>query len=358
MKKIAFFIGGMGWGGAEKVISILADSFAKRGYDTTIITLLNKNNVFQLDSRIKILSFVREKKNRYLNIIFWIKKIKDFLKAEKPDIVVSFVCRINLLVIISKMLSHLKFRLVISERNDPRFDGRGKISTFMAKNIYKNADLLICQTKKQMSFFPKNVQSKTVIIKNPVEIKVPIINFENKKDIIINAARYDKSKNQILLLRAFEKIVLQGKNRGFSLYFYGSGPQKKVLEKYVSDNKLDRYVCINESITNIQEKISEASIFCLSSNYEGMSNALMEALLLGTAPISTDVSGAEDLIMDGKNGFIVPVGEENLLYEKLLFLIESKDCRKKFYDFNTSVVFQKQFDKSIEEYIKCIENDF
>lgn len=183
MKKIAFFIGGMGWGGAEKVISILANSFAKRGYNTTIITLLNKNNVFQLDSRIKILSFVREKKNRFLNIIFWIKKIKEFLKTEKPDIVVSFVCRINLLVIVSKMLSHLKFRLVISERNDPRFDGRGKISAFMAKKLYKNADLLICQTKKQMSFFPKKVQSKTVIIKNPVEIKAPIINFENKKEI-------------------------------------------------------------------------------------------------------------------------------------------------------------------------------
>lgn len=357
MKKIVFFIGGMGWGGAEKVISILADSFVKRGYDTTIVTLLNKNNVFQLDPRIKILPFVRENKSRFSNIFFWIKSIKKYLKTEKPDIVVSFVCRINLIVIISKLLSHLKTRLVISERNDPRFDGRGKISSYMAKRLYKKADLLICQTKRQMSFFPKNVQVKTIIIKNPIDIKAPIINFECKKNIIINAARYDESKNQILLLRAFERIVLLGKNHGFSLHFYGTGTVKEVLEKYVNNHGLSKYVCINESVRNIQEKISEASIFCLSSNYEGMSNSLMEALLLGTACISTDVSGAEDLIVDGENGFIIPVGEENCLFDKLLFLIESKSCRQKFYEYTTSATFQKQFNEPIDEYIKNIEDN-
>lgn len=355
MKKICFFIGGMGLGGAERVISILANSFADRGYDVSIVMLLNSNNVFYIDPRVKLVNINGRRKKRLLNLAFWIKKIKLFLRKEKPDIIVSFVCRINLIVIIAKLLSRIKTRLVISERNDPRFDGRGVLSKVLSKILYPKADLIICQTSMQMSFLSKRAKAKSIVISNPITLEVPIIDFSDKKRFIVNAARYDKSKNQLLLIKAFQRIVINKETDGFTLHFYGSGPFKETLEKFIARNNLSKYIILHESVSNMQAIISEASIFCLSSNYEGMSNSLLEAALLGTPSISTDVNGARDIIFDGLNGFIVPVGNVDEMYNKLVTLIQSEGTRKKFYDYCISKEYRDHFFESLDAYIYNIE---
>ena len=94
-----FFIGSLSWGGAEKIITVLANSYLDKDYDVTIVTLLSNKNVFDIDKRIKLVSLSRENKSNIKNVRYWIKGIKQVVELEKPDVVVSFVCRINLLVI-------------------------------------------------------------------------------------------------------------------------------------------------------------------------------------------------------------------------------------------------------------------
>ena len=133
---------------------------------------------------------------------------------------------------------------------------------------------------------------------------------------IINAARFEASKNQMMLIEAFSAIVSENKNSDFILEIYGSGSLKEDLAEHVRKLNMADYIFIKDSVLDIQQKLTDSSIFCLTSNYEGMSNSLMEALLLGTPSISTQVSGSGDLIFDGKNGFIVSVGNTEQLKEK------------------------------------------
>lgn len=356
-KKIVFFVGSMNWGGAEKVISILANHYAEQGWDTTIVMLLSGNVVYKLDSRISLVSFSRENRSRMSNVFYWIKSIKKLIKNKKPDVIVSFVCRINILVLIAKIFSKHRCRVIVSERNDPRFDGRGKLASFMAEKLYPKADIIICQSSREKDFFSKKVQKNAVIVKNPVCLQIEPTIFSKKKHIIINAARFEKSKNQKMLIDAFAQVVKEGEQQDFILEIYGSGSLKDFLRKYVLNLHMDKAIFIKDSILNIQQEISNASIFCLSSNYEGMSNSLMEALLLGTPSISTNVSGSDDLIVNEKNGFIIDVGATNQLKARIIDLIRSEQLRLDMHNYCLSADYRKMFTNSIAEYKKYIEGD-
>lgn len=353
-----FFIGSMGWGGAEKVISILANFYATNGWDVTIITVLSSKIVYELDNRIKIISIARERKSRVSNLFYWIRGIKKLLKSSKPDCIVSFVCRINILVLVAKMLSGHKCRMVISERNDPRFDGRGKIACFLANRLYPKADLIICQSTQEKNFFSKKVQEKAVIIFNPVELKSSPTPFDAKTHTIINAARFEASKNQMMLIEAFSRIVNENKSGDFVLEIYGSGSLKDALLNRVRELGMLDYIFIKDSILDIQQKLADSSIFCLTSDFEGMSNSLMEALLLGTPSISTDVSGSSDLIFNGKNGFIISIKNTDQLKDKMIELIQNELLRKQMHEYCLGEKFRQLFTSSIGDYQRYIEGNY
>ena len=353
-KKIVFFVGSMNWGGAEKVISVLANSYANDGWSVTIVCLLSDVCVYSLNSSIHLECFKGKKRGYIKNTFFWINSIKNFLKSSKPDIVVSFVCRINILVLLAKKMSKIKTRVVISERNDPEFDGRGKLAVFLANRLYPRADLLICQSNKEKIFFNKKTQKNAIVIKNPIQLFSNPIPFEKKQELIVNVARLEASKNQELLIRVFSKIVKEQKNNNFHLTIFGNGPLKEHLLSIIDELDTSDYINIEDSTILVHEKLSAASIFCLSSNYEGMSNALMEAMALGTPSISTAVSGSDDLITDSVNGFIVPVNNPDALYEKMLLLISNTSYRKKFYNNCLSLEFQEDLRSSLDKYKKSI----
>lgn len=357
-KKIMFFIGSLSWGGAQKIIAVLANSYLSSDYDVAIVTLLSDKNVFDLDKRIRIVSLARENKSYIKNVKHWINGIKRVVEQEKPSIVVSFVCRINLLVIEGLKKSKHKCRLVISERNDPRYDTRGALARFLCKKMYKQADLLICQTTDQKNWFTKKIQGKTVVVPNPIFLTAEPSKFKEKKKIIINAARFDKSKNQKMLIDAFRAVINKKMDDGYQLHFYGSGNLKEELINYVKANNLDNRVFIFDSVKDVQQKISDASIFCLPSNYEGMSNSLMEAVLLGTPSISTNTSGAHDLIKQGKNGFVININDVSSLTDCLINLINSEELRKKMHNYCLSEEFQSMFANSLDDYIKYINGNY
>ena len=116
--KISFFIGGMRRGGAERVISILANDYCQRGWDVDIVLLLNNAVEYDLDSRINIVNITKKSGGYLKNAPRWLGGIRKYLKNRKPDRVVSFVGRINALVLTANI--GLKLPVVVSERNDPK----------------------------------------------------------------------------------------------------------------------------------------------------------------------------------------------------------------------------------------------
>jgi len=307
-KKIIFIIGSMRRGGAERVISILSNHFAEM-YKVEIITLLDDDNGYLLDRKIEIKSFLPSSKKTFIKILYWIKNLRKEFKKESKfyDItIISFIARINILVILSNMF--FKNRLLISERNDPKEDGRKWYYALLTNLLYKKADKIIFQTHYAQGCFSKNIQKKSAIIQNPIERKDEYKISERKyEEIILTAGRLVDQKNHFFLIKSFQYII--AKNPQLKLFIYGDGPLLKNIESLISSLGLNNYIFVYRNDINIFEKMQKAKIFVFSSKFEGMPNALLEAMSFGIPCVTTRFNGVDEIIENNVNGIIVDGNE-------------------------------------------------
>ncbi len=323
-KKVAFFLGSMGRGGAERVISILANEYAKQGWNADIAILLSNIVDYELDEKIRILDFTGKTANRILRLPMWLKSIRNYVKTEKPDVIVSFVARINVLVLLACI--GLKTKIVISERNDPTYDGRGAVTRLLTKLLYPKADKIIFQTQRVKAMFDKKVQDNGVVIPNPISVALEASEAGEKK--IVSVGRLTKQKNQKMLIEAFAAAVK--KHPEYSLTIYGEGDLRPELENKAKELGVSDKVFLPGNILRVHEEIANAEFFVLPSDYEGLSNALLEAMMMGLPCISTDCAGSDEYIESGKNGLLVPVGDGQAMKEAILYMIEHEEERKAF----------------------------
>lgn len=345
-KKIDFIIGSLGRGGAERVISILANFYAQENFDVNIVFLLGNEVSYKISETIKITPLYGTTKSYLRRIPYWLRNLKRHFMSRKPDYIVSFVCRINLLTIMSfrKCKKKLKnTRLIISERNDPRYDGRGALAKFISKIIYPHANEIIFQTEIIKSMFPKHIQSMGSLILNPVSISTKPISPSKRKNIVISSGRLAKQKNQLLLIDAFADVVSLPNLNHYELHIYGDGPLRDELNSHINKLGLSNKIFIFPSTSKIHEKVANAKLFVLSSLFEGLSNSLMEAIALGLPVISTPVSGANDLIIDGINGFVLNSFGKEELSMRIVEILTLTDKEYEKYSENSKTI-SKKFD--------------
>ena len=321
MKRIAFILGSMGRGGAERVISILSRSYAERGYETDIIVLLSNTLGYDLHPTTRLIDFSGNTSSRIKRLPYWIKSLKKYVKENKPDVIVSFAARINVIVLNSV---GKKARIVVSERNDPRYDGRGKLVDFLTKHQYGKADSVVFQTERAKEYFP-NLKNG-VIIPNPISVQCEA--GEPKEGKIVTVGRLTPQKNQRLLIEAFSDIAAEFPSA--SLDIYGAGELEDNLRGLAEQLGLSGRVVLHGNSKNVHECIKDASVFCLSSDYEGLSNAFLEAMMMGIPCVCTKCAGADEYIKDGENGLLVDVGDRAGLANALRELLSDDGLRKKF----------------------------
>lgn len=351
--KISFVIGGMTRGGAERVISILANHYANTGNDVEIIMLLNNECGYELDKRIKLINFTFKTFHVY-NTFFWVKNIRSHFKKNKPDIIISFVARINILVLLSILL--LKIPIIISERNDPSEDGRGYVTRILTQLLYRKANYIVFQTKKAFNCFSRVIQKKSFIISNPINVDEKAEMNSSKK--IVSVGRLAEQKNHRLLLKAFKKFSISHPN--YTLYIYGEGPLRDELKSLIIEKNMIDKVFLPGNIKNIHKNIKNAEFFVLSSNYEGQSNALLEAMCMGIPCISTDCAGSDEIINHMYNGILIPRGDEIALVNAMCRLADDYQLKFKISENASSLkanlsekmiiskwddLFQKLYDK-------------
>lgn len=324
-KRIVFFDGTLMQGGAERVISILSKSMSKENYDVTILLYYNEEIFYELDPDVKTVSVVEKTGTK--NILLNMKWIRSFFK-KNADIVISFLAPFNMLAITCNL--GLKSPIIVADRNDPRKIPDNFLIRKARDFLYLLANGVVVQTTHNRNYFSNIIQKKSVVIYNPVSLNekkgVAIQTIKLKR--IVSVGRLMKQKNQLLLLKAFKKVA--SIRSGYKLTIYGEGPERMTLEKYIQENNMTGIVDLPGSVKNVHDVIADADIFVMSSNFEGMPNALIEAMCLGLACISTKVSGATDLIQDGVNGDLVDIGDEEGLAEKIIRLIDD-DKRRKAY---------------------------
>lgn len=320
MKKIVFILGSMNRGGAERVISILSRDYAEKGWKVDIILLLYYKISYDLDKNVNVLDFTGSKPSRIDRIPFWIKSIRKYVKKEKPDVILSFAARINVISQISTI--GIAKRLFVSERNDPRCDGRSFVVDKMTKLLYPKADGVIFQTNRAASYFANLNNSH--IIPNPISVEFIRTKYDENK--IVYVGRFTKQKNPELLLRAFSAICR--KNSKCFLEMYGAGELQQRIIDLTQELKIVDRVRIMGNVSNIHECISDACFFVLPSDFEGLSNALLEAMMMGIPCISTNCAGSNEYIKNKHNGLLTTVGSVEEMSSAMELFITNKDIRE------------------------------
>ena len=324
--KILFCISSLGKGGAERVVSILANQLSNE-HEVGIIVNTANDISYKLENVVKIIQLDEEKtKNPIIRNVKRIKKIKEILKSENPNIIISFlpVPSFRILFVNRKY----KIPIIVSDRNNPRKEYGRVVYKLLMKWLYPKADGFVFQTNEQKEYFCKEIQKKSTIIFNPIKdsfLETNNIEIKERENIIVNVGRLVPQKNQKMLINAFSKVSL--KHPQYKLKIFGDGLLKEELQKQINNLHINDKISLCGVIDDIKQELEKSKIFVLSSDYEGMPNALIEAMAVGCAAISTDCpcGGPRELIKDGENGMLIPIKDEKQLIESIDFLIENEE---------------------------------
>lgn len=306
-------------GGAERVLSILSTPFADSFDEVCFMTWVDAPVFYEIDERVRLINITKEaKSSRMLPRMRW---FRHFIRQQRPDLILSFLAPYNMLVLVS--LFGIKSRVIVAERNDPRFLRGGKPMEMVRNILYSRALGILTQTENNKAYFKGNLREKTTVIYNPVLMDATLAGSAlcaQKQKRIVSVGRLEPQKRHDLLIRAFARFV--GRYEDYTLTIYGEGPLRESLESLVRTLGLTGKVLLPGVSQTVMEDIKDAALFVLASSHEGMSNAMIEAMCIGLPCLCTRVSGAVDLIEDGKNGLLVDVNDEDALAAKMIFVAE------------------------------------
>ena len=317
--KLCFAIGSLNYSGAENVMSSLLKKFQDCTHDVSVILLNEEDN--RKKGKMAIYGCYAKERSKLKRRIKMIKKIYAVMKKEKFDVVISFGFATSTFVLPADKLS--KMKCIHCERTNPQYDIRRTVDKMMQKAILPMADGYVFQTREIQKNFPVKTHKEAVVIHNPVRKNIVVKpDYQNKKKIIVTASRLDnRVKNHLILIKAFKNVVT--KYPDYEVQIFGDGSDKDLYEKSILNEGLQGKVILCGKTDSTVDAIKDADIFVFTSNYEGMPNSLIEAMSVGLPCITTDFHGgaARELIEDGVNGIIIPVGSQDRLEEELIKLI-------------------------------------
>lgn len=331
MNKILFHLNCLEHGGAERVVSNLANQFAREGYEVIVATEWEGEEEYQLDERVRRvhvgLKETDEKRSRISKAwrrFFYLRK---FILEEKPDITLAFAQKA-----IYRALGAILFtkeKVIIAVRTDPVGHYDQLVDKVMIPILFPHAAGAVFQTEGQRDFFPEYIRKKSTIILNPlhdkyIEAKQP----ESRVKTVVHSGRIVDFKNQDMLIRAFAKV--HEKHPEYDLKIYGGDSfdgTMQVLLKAIEDCGAADYVTLMGNSDSLDKELVNGTLYAFSSDWEGLPNALLEAMALGLPVVATDCpcGGPRTVIRDGVNGLLIPVKDQKAMEDGINRLIENPE---------------------------------
>lgn len=315
--KIGFYIRRTKFGGGENVQQLLVEEFLKIGHKVVVFT----TNTDLSMSNVEIIK-IRALTNPILKNGYIFFRFGRLLKLHSIDCLIIF----NFQDIFTLSSFVYNIPSIVSIRVDPRFEKnilKRKLQMYVA-SLFSSG--IVFQTHNVMRLFPNfAIRNKYSIIPNPIMFDSHPHPIEHREKIIVSVCRLSEEKNLQLLINAFAAI----QHKGYRLLIYGEGPLRNELEDLITKRQLNTTVFLMGHVEPVYKYISNAEIFVMTSNFEGMPNALIEAMSLGLACISTNFpsGGAEELITNNHNGILIPVNDIDKLVQSLDLLISDNSKR-------------------------------
>ena len=335
MRKIAFHLNCLEQGGAERVVTNLANQFVENGYQVIIATEWYGGNEFQPDERVKRvhvgLKEKDEKKPHLVRIFLRVKYLFDFLKEEKPDILIPFARKA---IYRGLMASYfIKIPVLISIRTDPTGHYEQISDKIQIPLLFPRADGCVFQTEGQRDFFAPRLQTNSRIILNPVHPKyIGVPKPEKRNKTVVQSGRLVDFKNQPMLVRAF--VEVHKKHPDYDLKIFGGDSfdgTKEILETLIAENNAQDYIHLMGSSDTLEKDLTDAALFAFTSDWEGLPNALLEAMALGLPIVATDCpcGGPRTVMTNEMDGLLIPIKDQKALEDGINRLIEAPDLAER-----------------------------
>lgn len=328
-KTIMLYINSLGKGGAERVFVQLAERFARNGYRSVLVTsFVDETWEYPVSEQVERISIFRDRiggsrigRNRVL-----IKELRCLCKKFRPAVLVSCMEEPNFRAVLASR--GLKIKTLVSVCNAPEKEYAGKLGFVVGKILMPMADGCVFQTPEEKAWFPERLQKKSRIICNQVSETFFDVHHTGERKNIVSVGRLNPQKNQAVMINAFSRIADRTDE---NLLIYGEGEMRESLQRQIDGLGLGERVKLMGQSGNIAEDIKGAKLFVMSSDYEGLPNALLEAMALGLPCISTDCAGGGPamVIDSGVNGILYPIGDEAALAENMLRLLENEEAAAK-----------------------------
>lgn len=335
MRKIVFHLNCLEQGGAERVVSNLANQFAEENYEVIVATQWQGENEFELNKKVRRvhvgLRDSDEKRNRLFKILLRVKYLRKFLKEEKPDIIIAFAHKANYRALMASI--GMKLPVVISVRTDPVGHYDSLSDKIQIPLLFPRAAGCVFQTEGQRDFFPKYLQKKSTIILNPIHDKyLNVPRPVQRSKTVVQSGRLVDFKNQPMLIEAF--LEVHEKHPDYCLKIYGGDSfdgTREILESLIDQNHARDYIKLMGASDSLERQLPEAAVYAFSSDWEGLPNALLEAMALGLPIVATDCpcGGPRTVMTNEVDGLLIPIKDKKAMAAGINRLIEDRELAER-----------------------------
>ncbi len=392
-KEIIFIIKLMLGGGAERVVTLLSNAALKKGYKVSLILTHQKKDeavLHGIDNKINVISLPDETATQKVNcvapkiLMLWARLLgklgfkekssvlkyysrnyrsvvwmKKYFKKHKNSSAVAFLYDSIFLTLLAKNKTN---RVVISERGDPAQSSDSKTVAAFMKTEFPKADGIVFQSPDAQKWYLENTPAEGTVIFNPIKPDLPDPYSGERQKRIVNFCRISAQKNLIMLVDAFAefhkdfpeyKLDIIGDPVGNDAEGYVES-----VNKYIKQHNCERCIHILPSRKDIHEYIKDYSMFVSSSDFEGMSNSMLEAMTMGLPCVCTDcpAGGARAVIKDGENGLLTSVCDPHELYLAMKKVAENPELAAKLSQNSVKIREEQSVDKIIEKWMELIND--
>ena len=398
-KKVVMVMPHMVGGGAERVAAQIMNKLNERGYDTRfILTSAKKNEVVRSDLNEKtelillseemkaetsgqklvhlparaystIFGKLYEKQGKYVPAsigkatIEWqyhreIKWLRNYLKQNPDMTVIAFSQPAMPIIVLAA--DKLPNKVIISERADPNRLMKKRYGKPFIEKYYTRADVAVFQTEDAKSVYPEAVSKKGTVIFNPLKDNLMQPYHGERNKYITTFCRISNQKNLPLLVEAFDQV--HSKHPEYTLRIIGDGSNeegREILQKIESrlnEFGLKKSVKFEPFMKNVHEAVIKDAMYVNSSDYEGISNAMLEAMAIGMPVVCTDcpIGGAKATINNGENGLLVPIQNAEALASAMNRMIEDNELADKLSHNASQIREELSLDKITEKWMQLL----
>lgn len=328
--KISIYLPSLNGGGAERVMVTLANGFVKRGLDVDLVLAKAEGPyLLEVDNKVKIIDLGTSR------VAFSLPGLVKYLRRERPIAMLSAMNHANVIALVARELSGISTRLVVSERNAmtapgmPPVRGTAQIILLLMRWLYPKADVVHAVSNGTADLLAESIginRKNIRVVYNPIDHDhIHTLSMEpldhpwfanNQPPVILAMGRLTTQKNFPALIQAFKEVYKKIPSR---LVILGEGELRGELELMVDKLVLKSNVYLPGFVDNPFKWMRNASLFVLSSYWEGLPNALIQAMACGTPVVSTDCpSGPAEILENGKWGRLVQPGDSKLLADAIV----------------------------------------